>query len=107
MAGTGAGVKKYVVKLSSQERERLEAVIGSGKRSAQLITKARILLKADASDAGEGWTDREIAAALETSLNTVGNVRRQPRKDSKRRWCANTIRTPPVRGFSTARRRPS
>jgi transposase len=77
VAGTGAGVKKYVVKLSSQERARLEALIGSGKRSAQLITKARILLKADTSEAGEGWTDREIAAALDTSLNTVGNVRQQ------------------------------
>ena len=77
MAGTGAGVKKYVVKLNARERERLEALIGAGKRSAQLITKARILLKADISDAGAGWTDREIAAALDTSLNTVGNVRRQ------------------------------
>ena len=56
MAGTGTGAKKYVVKLSMEERERLEAVISSGKRSAQLITKARILLKADTSDAGEGWT---------------------------------------------------
>jgi hypothetical protein len=28
--------------------------------------KARILLKADASDAGEGWSDSEIAAALDT-----------------------------------------
>ncbi len=77
MAGTGAGVKKYVVKLNARERERLEALIGASKRSAQLITKARILLKADISDAGAGWTDREIAAALDTSLNTVGNVRRQ------------------------------
>ncbi len=77
MARTGTGVKKYVVKLSARERERLETLIGAGKRSAQLITKARILLKADTSDAGEGWTDREIAAALDTSLNTVANVRRQ------------------------------
>ncbi len=77
MAGTSTGVKKYVVKLSAQERGRLEALIGAGKRSAQLMTKARILLKADASDAGEGWTDRKIATALDTSLNTVGNVRRQ------------------------------
>ncbi len=66
-----------MVKLSAQERGRLEALIGAGKRSAQLMTKARILLKADASDAGEGWTDRKIATALDTSLNTVGNVRRQ------------------------------
>ena len=77
MAGTGTGVKKYVVRLSSQERQRLESLIGSGKRSAQLITKARILLKADTSDLGQGWTDRDIADALDTSLNTVGNVRRQ------------------------------
>lgn len=62
MAGTGIGVKTYVVKLSARERERLEALIGAGKRSAQLMTKARILLKADSSDAGESWTDREIAA---------------------------------------------
>ena len=66
-----------MVKLCAEERERLEAIIKSGKRSAQLITKARILLKADTSDAGEGWTDGEIAAALDTSVNTVGSARRQ------------------------------
>ena len=77
MAETDTGAKKYVVRLSTEERGRLEALTGSGKRSAQLITKARILLKADTSDAGEGWTDREIAAALDTSLNTVGSARRQ------------------------------
>src|SRR5271168_880794 len=54
-----------------EERERLEAVISSGKRSAQLITKA------DTSDAGDGWTDSEIAAALDASVNTVGSARRQ------------------------------
>src|SRR5580704_3346113 len=73
----GAGAKKYVVKLSAEERERLQAMIKSGKQSAQLITKARILLKADTSDAGEGWTDGEIASALDTSVNTVGSARRQ------------------------------
>ena len=66
-----------MVKLSPEEREHLEKLISSGKRSAQLITKARILLKADASEAGEGWTDREIASALDASVNTVGNARRQ------------------------------
>ena len=66
-----------MVKLGTEERERLEAVISSGKRSAQLITKARILLKADTSDAGDGWTDSEIAAALDASVNTVGSARRQ------------------------------
>ena len=77
MAGTDSGAKKYVVKLSPEERGQLEGLISSGKRSAQLITKPRILVKADTSEAGEGWTDRAIAAALDTSVNTVGNARRQ------------------------------
>jgi hypothetical protein len=41
-----------VVKLSAEERKRLEAVIHVGKSSAQMLTRARILLKADVSEAG-------------------------------------------------------
>jgi len=40
----------------------------AGKSTAQLLTKARILLKADASEAGEGWSDSKISAALDTSI---------------------------------------
>ena len=54
-----------------------QRVIRKGKRSAQLLTKARILLKADISDAGEGWSDSRIAAALDTSIATVERTRRQ------------------------------
>ena len=77
MAGREIAVKKYVVRLSAAERERLSAFISSGKRSAQLVTKARILLKADVSDAGEGWSDSQIAAALDTSIANVERTRRQ------------------------------
>jgi hypothetical protein len=70
-------VKKYVVRLSAQEREKLSEFIRSGKRSAQLSTKARILLKADVSDAGEGWSDGRIASALDTSIANVERTRRQ------------------------------
>ena len=56
MAGKEIAVKKYVVKLSVEERERLKAMTSMGKHSAQLLTKARILLKADVSEAGEGWS---------------------------------------------------
>jgi hypothetical protein len=45
--------KKYVVRLSTDERAQLNDLIRKGKRSAQLLTKARILLKADVSEAGE------------------------------------------------------
>jgi hypothetical protein len=39
--------------------------------------RARILLKADTSDAGEGWNDSQIARAQETSTDTVAKTRRQ------------------------------
>ena len=77
MAGKEIAVKKYVVKLDAEERDRLNELIRKGKRSAQLLTKARILLKADISDAGEGWSDSRIAAALDTSIATVERTRRQ------------------------------
>ena len=77
MAGKEIAVKKYVVRLSAEERDQLNDMIRSGKRSAQLLTKARILLKADVSDAGEGWNDSRIAAALDTSIANIERSRRQ------------------------------
>jgi hypothetical protein len=70
-------VKRYVVRLGSGERERLEALIRKGKSPAQRLLKARILLKADVSEAGEGWSDSRIVAALETSASMVYRVRKQ------------------------------
>ena len=70
-------VKKYVVKLSDEERERLNGLIKKGKHPARQLLKARILLKADASDAGEAWSDSQIAAALETSVATVARARQR------------------------------
>ena len=70
-------VKKYVVMLSREEREHLESLIRTGKHSARKLLRARILLKADASEAGEAWTDSEIAAGLDTSVMTVARVRQQ------------------------------
>ena len=77
MARKEIAVKKYVVRLSADERERLEAMTSAGKSSAQLLTRARILLKADVSEAGEGWSDSAISVALDTSVNNIGRVRRQ------------------------------
>lgn len=77
MAGKEIAVKKYVVKLSDEERERLDSLIRSGKHPAQRLTKARILLKADAGEAGEAWSDSQIAKALDTSLATIARTRQQ------------------------------
>jgi hypothetical protein len=70
-------VKRYVVRLGGEERERLEALIRKGKSPAQRLLKARILLKADISHAGPGWTDSQIIAALETNAAMVYRVRKQ------------------------------
>jgi hypothetical protein len=67
--------KKYVVKLSAEERERLLALVSKGKAAAKTILKARILLKADRSEIGEGWTDERICEALDTNLSLVARVR--------------------------------
>ncbi len=77
VAGKEIAVKKYVVTLTAAERERLEAMVSGGKHPAQRLTKARILLKADAGEAGEGWSDSRIATALDTSLATIARTRQQ------------------------------
>jgi hypothetical protein len=69
--------KKYLVNLSREERGRLDEFIRKGKRTAQLLTKARILLKADTSETGEGWSDSRIAEALDTSIANIERTRRQ------------------------------
>ena len=77
MTAKQAAAKKYVVRLSDDERERLNTLIQKGKHRARQLVKARILLKADASEAGDGWSDSEIAAALDTSVTTVARTRQQ------------------------------
>lgn len=77
MTAKRIAVKKYVVNLSDTERERLNGLIHMGKHPARQLTKARILLKADVSAAGEGWSDRRIATALDTSIDTVARTRQQ------------------------------
>ncbi len=78
MARNKTAVKKFIVTLSDEERGALTALIHTGKHPAQKLLKARILLKADASDAGEGWSDSQIAAALESSVDTVARTRQRP-----------------------------
>ena len=77
MATTEDSVKKYVVRLSGEEREQLETLIRKGKGPAQRLLKLRILLKADVSEGGDGWSDGRIIEALETGASMVYRVRKQ------------------------------
>jgi hypothetical protein len=65
--------KKYVVRLSVEERERLLAVVRKLSGTSQKVRRAQILLKADAD--GPAWTDRQIAEAFGCRRKTVENVR--------------------------------
>ena len=67
--------KKFIVKLGDDERGRLDVLISKGKAAAKTILKARILLKADQSAAGEGWSDERICQALDTNVSMVAGVR--------------------------------
>jgi hypothetical protein len=77
MAGKEISVKTYVVRLSGEERQQLETLIRKGKSPARRLLKARILLKADVSEAGEGWSDSRIMEALDASPSMVYRVRKQ------------------------------
>jgi hypothetical protein len=68
--------KPYAVKLPEDERAWLHTLIGRGTAPARALTHARILLKANQGEAGPGWTDQAIAAALEVNPATVARVRR-------------------------------
>ena len=65
--------KKYIVRLTDEERTTLSEVIKKLKGSSQKVRRAQILLKADAD--GPGWTDAKIAEACGCRTKTVENIR--------------------------------
>ena len=69
--------KRYVVRLEAGERGGLHRLVSVGKGAARKLTRARILLQADQSDDGPGWTDERIAEGLGVSVRTIESVRRQ------------------------------
>lgn len=64
--------KKYIVTLSTEERQELLDLTGSGELPARKMKRALMLLKAD-----EGWQDKEIVAAVNTSRPTVERIRKR------------------------------
>lgn len=68
--------KKYVVRLTDQERSQLQTLVRRGRAHTRKLLYARILLKADANGA-DRWTDERIAEAFEISTATVARQRRR------------------------------
>ena len=67
--------KKYVVRLTEQERQILRDVIRGLKGSSMKVRRAQVLLKCDAD--GPGWTDQRIADAFGCRTKTVENIRQR------------------------------
>ena len=67
--------KRYIVRLSSQERDKLTCLVKKGKRAAYIIKHSLILLAVDAN--GPNSTDEEVAKTLRCHKNTVRNVRQR------------------------------
>ena len=67
--------KKYIVRLTPEEREVCLETIRKLNGSSERVHRAQILLKADAD--GPGWTDQQVAAAFSCRTNTVENVRQR------------------------------
>jgi transposase len=68
--------KKYVVRLTTEEREHIETLLQRGRAHARKLLYARILLKADANGP-DRWTDERIAEAFEVSTATVARERQR------------------------------
>ena len=69
--------KRYLVTLTIQEREQLQALVSKGKAAARKLVRARILLLADEADGGPRKSDPEITEALGCGRATVERVRKQ------------------------------
>lgn len=67
--------KKYIVRLTDEERAHLESVIKKLKGTSQKVRRAQVLLKADAD--GPNWTDKMIAEAFGCRIKTVENIRQR------------------------------
>lgn len=67
--------KKYIVRLSDEERVVCQDVVKRLKGSSEKVKRAQILLKADAD--GVAWPDAKIAEAFDCRVQTVENLRKR------------------------------
>lgn len=70
-------MKKYIVRLEAEERERLERLVGTGKAAAYKIRHANILLAVDESKRGPKLTDGQVAKTLGVAIRSIEHLRRK------------------------------
>ena len=68
--------KRYIVRLSDEERKQLADLLGKKHLAAQKRKRAQVLIKADVGQDGPAWVDSRIAEAFDVSVVTVENLRK-------------------------------
>jgi transposase len=69
--------KKYVVRLTAEERQELEDLVHKGKAAAYRRTHAQIFLLADEGVHGLGLLDSEVADRVGVNERTVSRLRQR------------------------------
>ena len=69
--------KKYIVRLNKTERQKLSALVKTGKAAGYKRQRAQILLKADIGPEGPALKDRDIAESIDVSDRTVERTRQR------------------------------
>ncbi len=67
--------KKFIVRLTEEERGICQEIVKKLKGSSQKVRRAQILLKADAD--GPAWADARIAEAFNCRVQTIENLRKR------------------------------
>lgn len=70
-------MKKYIIRLTSEERDSLTKLVAGGRGPARMFTRARVLLKADQGDQGPAWQDDKISEAFDVTVQTIERIRKQ------------------------------
>ena len=69
--------KKYRIRLTTDERQQLDALVSRGRTAVYRQTHARILMMSDESRPDGGMKDEDISSALGVSVTTVERIRRR------------------------------
>lgn len=69
--------KKYIIRLTAEERKQLATLVQTGKTAAYKRRHAQVLLKADVGEQGPGWTDQKIAEAFNIGVRTIERIRQR------------------------------
>ena len=70
-------MKRWIVRLDAEERQRLEQLVGAGKAAAYKIRHANVLLAVDESPGGRQRTDAEVAGTLGITTRCIEGLRRR------------------------------